>query len=478
MAMIIPKYEDLSMLVVGDLMLDRYWHGTTNRISPEAPVPVVHVTEVDERPGGAGNVALNLRALGCKVFLLGLIGQDSAGLSLETCLRKEGVECYFQHVPDRPTITKLRVLGRNQQLIRLDFEQDFQAVGKDTLITSFQQILPQVDAVIFSDYGKGILAVIKEMIQLARMQGKLTFVDPKNKDFSYYRSSTLITPNLKEFEEVVGPCLGENDIVTKAQLLIAQHNLNGLLVTRGEEGMSLIHSNNPPLHLRAHASEVYDVSGAGDTVISVVAASIAANHDFVSACTLANMAAGIVVRKLGVTPISIPELRRSLQRFHGSDLGILQEDDLIISIEDARAHGEKIVMTNGCFDLLHAGHIAYLEEAKSFGDRLIVAVNDDASVGRLKGRDRPINSLRNRMKLLSALRCIDWVVSFSEDTPERLIHRVMPDILVKGGDYALNEIAGAKKVLENGGDVKIIDFVDGHSTSLTIQKIKGEKICL
>lgn len=474
----IPKYEDITVLVVGDIMLDRYWHGETNRISPEAPVPVVHVQGIEERPGGGANVALNLRDLGCKVLLLGMIGDDDAGNSLENCLQKKDIECHLQRIQGHPTITKLRVLGRNQQLIRLDFEQNFYNVAKKSLTASFEKCLAKADVVIFSDYAKGSLANIKDMIQAAKKQNKMTFVDPKNNDFSPYQHSTIITPNLKEFQQVVGHCHSEDELVDKARQLIAHHDLQALLVTRGEEGMSLILPNQPAQHLRAHASEVYDVSGAGDTVISVLAASTAAGCNFETASLLANVAAGIVVRKLGVATVSVPELRRALQRFNGSDLGILQEDDLVIAMEDARAHGEKIVMTNGCFDILHAGHITYLEEAKSQGDRLIVAVNDDASVKRLKGNQRPINTLQDRMILLSALRCVDWVVSFSEDTPERLIARVLPDVLVKGGDYQIPDIAGSKQVLENGGEVKILSFVDGHSTTAMIQRMKEEQLCM
>lgn len=477
MTISIPKYENITVMVVGDLMLDRYWHGATNRISPEAPVPVVHVKDIEDRPGGAGNVALNLRGLGCRVILLGMVGTDTVGDSLEQCLSNAGVECHLQRVPDRPTITKLRVLGRNQQLIRLDFEESFAHIAKDLLLSQFVQHLPHADVVIFSDYGKGITTAMRQMIKASSNAGKLTFVDPKNKDFNHYNSSTIITPNLKEFEEVVGPCLSENDIVTKGELLVSQYNLDAILVTRGEDGMTLIQKNKPALHLKAHASEVYDVSGAGDTVISVLAASVAAGQDLGNSARLANVAAGVVVRKLGVTPISVPELRRSVQRYHGCDLGILSEEDLLVAIADAHAHGEKIVMTNGCFDILHAGHIAYLEEAKSLGHRLIIAVNDDNSVSRLKGMHRPINSLHSRMVLLSALRCVDWVVPFSEDTPERLISRILPDILVKGGDYQIPQIAGSKQVLANGGDVKILMFVEGHSTTAMIDKIRGEEEC-
>jgi D-beta-D-heptose 7-phosphate kinase/D-beta-D-heptose 1-phosphate adenosyltransferase len=474
----IPPYEDRTILVVGDIMLDKYCRGVTDRISPEAPVPIVQVNSIEERPGGAANVAFNLRSLGCRVILLGIIGSDSTGESLVNCLKKAGIDCRLQFIADLPTITKLRVLGRNQQLIRLDFEETFNKVSKSFLLAEFKAALPSADAVIFSDYGKGTLSAIQEMIQTARRANLPIFVDPKNKDFSNYREASVITPNLKEFEQVVGHCASESDLVSKAQLLIAQTNLKALLITRGEEGLSLVFSDQPALHLRAHASEVYDVSGAGDTVISLLAATYASGCDLRTASEIANIAAGLVVRKLGVATVSVPELRRALQRYHHSDLGILKEEDLIIAVQDAKAHGERIVMTNGCFDLLHVGHITYLEAAKSLGDRLIVAVNDDCSVQRLKGKGRPINKLPERMVLLCALRCVDWVVPFSEDTPESLIAKVLPDILVKGGDYTVREIAGGRHVLENGGTVRTLNFVKGHSSSLIIKRIQEEETCL
>lgn len=476
--MTLPKFEDVTILVVGDLMLDKYWHGATNRISPEAPVPVVHVQDIDERAGGAANVALNLKSLGCKTLLLGMVGNDQAGHVLEKSLCDADVDCHIQRVADQLTITKLRVMGRNQQLIRLDFEQDFSHISKQALLKQFEMLLPKSDVIIFSDYGKGTLTAIKEMISLAKRYEKRVFVDPKSTDFYCYRNATIITPNLKEFKQVVGDCQTDTELATKAQSLIAQYNLQALLVTRGEEGMSLIMPTLPPVHLKAHSSEVYDVSGAGDTVISVLAASIAAGCDFQIASEIANTAAGIVVRKSGVATVTIPELRRALKRYQGCDLGILSEEDVLVAIEDARAHGEKIVMTNGCFDILHAGHITYLEEAKSLGDRLIVAVNSDASVQLLKGNARPVNKLEDRMKILCALRCVDWVVSFREETPERLITRILPDVLVKGGDYQIPDIAGSQQVLANGGAVKILSFVEGYSTTSLIQKMKEEEICL
>ncbi len=470
----IPPFENVRVLIVGDVMLDRYWHGTALRISPEAPVPVVHVNELEERPGGAGNVALNLAALGCKVTLLTIVGQDSEANSLETQLQKAGVNCVFHHLSGFPTITKLRVIGRNQQLMRLDFEQALDALRAHNLLPLFREQIQQTEVLILSDYGKGTLHHAQSIIAAARQAGVPILVDPKSRDFSKYRGATVVTPNQKEFEDVVGPCADQSELIAKGYGLMRDCELSSLLVTQGEHGMTLLQEGEPPLHLPTRAREVYDVTGAGDTVISVLAASLAAGEPLSSAASLANSAAGIVIRKLGAATVSVPELRRALQRQQGSEFGVLTEDELMVAVEDARAHHEKIVMTNGCFDILHAGHIQYLEQAKELGQRLIIAVNDDASVRRLKGSTRPINHLKERMSVLSALRVVDWVVSFSEDTPERLIQRVTPDILVKGGDYQPRDIAGGAHVIAQGGTVEILPFRQGCSTSAIIDKARTE----
>lgn len=476
MTLSLPDFTKVKVVVLGDVMLDRYWHGATDRISPEAPVPVVHVQDMQERPGGAGNVALNLRALGCDVRLLGMVGDDSAGERLEEELRSAGVFCHFQRVPSLPTTSKLRVLGRHQQLIRLDFEQSFQGVDPSSLLDQCQSQFAEADVVILSDYGKGTLQHVQSIIQLAKRMKKTVLVDPKGRDFSRYYGATIITPNLKEFEAIVGPSRSEKAIEENAFALMKEHYFEAVLITRGEHGMSFIQTNQEPLHVPARAQEVYDVTGAGDTVISTLAASIAAGASFSDAVCLANTAAGISVTKLGSATVTVPELRRVLQRQENSELGVLTESELMVTVADARAHNETIVMTNGCFDILHIGHITYLQQAKALGTRLIVAVNDDESVARLKGPTRPINSLENRMSMLAALRVVDWVVPFSEDTPERLITRVLPDILVKGGDYEVDKIAGSRAVIANGGSVRILTFVDGHSTSNMLKKIREEEL--
>lgn len=471
----IPSFASAQVLVVGDVMLDRYWHGATSRISPEAPVPVVHVGESEERPGGAGNVALNIAALGAHPQVLGITGQDEAADSLQRCLEGAGVECRFARLAGVPTVTKLRVISRHQQLIRLDFEDGFAALEADPLLADFGAQLATTGVVVLSDYGKGTLRSIQDFIRQGRAAGKAVLVDPKGQDFNRYRGATLITPNLAEFEAVVGHCANEAELVDKGMALIQDCDLDALLVTRGEQGMTLLAAGQPELHLPAQAREVFDVTGAGDTVISVLAAALAAGERLPVATALANIAAGIVVAKLGTAAVSVPELRRALQAGQEAGCGVMTEAQLLIAVEDARAHGEGIVMTNGCFDILHAGHVSYLAEAKRRGDRLIVAVNEDASVARLKGEGRPVNGVERRMAVLAALESVDWVVPFSEDTPERLICSVLPDLLVKGGDYRPEQIAGHDCVTANGGEVVVLGFEDGCSTSEIIEAIRGSE---
>lgn len=472
MTFTIPDFKSTKVVVVGDVMLDRYWHGTANRISPEAPVPVVHVQQLRECPGGAGNVALNLHELGVDVRLFGMIGDDAAGEAVQKQLQDAKIHTYLQKVKGIPTVTKLRVIGRNQQLIRLDFETGFHRVNPDQIVAEIEPHLLEADALIISDYGKGVLSYVHTLIDMATERQVPVLVDPKNRDFSVYRGATMLTPNLKELEAAMGPCHDEASIISKAEKVMRDDGIEAVLVTRGENGMSLVQGTSEPRHFKAHAREVYDVTGAGDTVIAVLGAALAARADLGNAVMLANTAAGIAVGRLGATTVTVPEIRRALQRYLESDVGMLTEQELLVAVSDARAHGESIVMTNGCFDILHSGHVHYLEQAKALGKRLVVAVNDDASCARLKGQGRPIVPLEQRMSVLSALRSVDWVVPFSEDTPARLIANVMPDVLVKGGDYHGTEIAGANKVKEAGGRVEILDFIEGCSSSEIIKKIQ------
>ncbi|MCI5107493.1 MAG: bifunctional D-glycero-beta-D-manno-heptose-7-phosphate kinase/D-glycero-beta-D-manno-heptose 1-phosphate adenylyltransferase HldE [Pseudomonadales bacterium] len=467
-----PPFQDARLLVIGDVMLDRYWHGAANRVSPEAPVPVVKVSNREDRPGGAGNVALNLAALGSATSLLGVVGDDDTGRDLLSRLNAAGVFCDFLVSPDKPTITKLRVIAQHQQLIRVDFEQTFDADDVRDLQARSEALMDGVGAVILSDYAKGALQDVQSLIQLARGKGIPVIVDPKGTDFSRYRGATLITPNLNELEAVVGPCEHEDDLVNKGLKMLSDLQLEALLVTRGEHGMTLIRPDSPELHLPARAQEVFDVTGAGDTVISVLAASLAAGDDLADATALANLAAGLVVGKLGTAAISGPELRRAILAEQGSGRGVMSAEQLQIAVQDARDHGEKIVFTNGCFDIIHAGHVGYLAEARKYGDRLIVAINDDDSVRRLKGSGRPINPVERRMAVLAGLEAVDWVVCFSEDTPESLLQALRPEVLVKGGDYSIDQVVGGEFVQSYGGEVKVLEFLDNCSTSAIVDKMK------
>lgn len=464
------RFDTAPVLVVGDVMLDRYWHGPTQRISPEAPVPIVKVEQVEDRPGGAGNVALNLAALGAPAWLVGVTGNDEGADSLRQPLEAAGVYCAFQECPGQPTIIKLRVMSRHQQLIRVDFEERFDTDG-EALAAQVATLLDKVNVMVLSDYGKGALVNHQRLIELARQRGVPVLADPKGTDFSLYRGATLITPNLAELEAVVGHCTSEQELVEKGWALMEELELEGLLVTRSEQGMTLLRRDSAPLHLPARAREVFDVTGAGDTVISTLAATLAAGADYPLAVALANLAAGIVVGKMGTASVSAPELRRAVQREQGSERGVLGVEQLLVAIEDARAHGERIVFTNGCFDILHAGHVGYLEQARQLGDRLIVAVNSDASVRRLKGDGRPINPVERRMTVLAGLESVDWVVCFEDDTPEALLTRLRPDILVKGGDYRKEQVVGWEIVESYGGEVRSLDFLDNCSTTAIVQKI-------
>ncbi len=460
--------------VVGDVMLDRYWRGSSDRLSPEAPVPVVRVTGREDRAGGAANVALNIIALGAPCSLLGIVGEDEAGAKLEGLLRDKGIAPDFIHTREHPTITKLRVLSRNQQLLRLDFEDSLSDLPGQLLLDSYKKTIVDSDVIIASDYGKGTLSYIHDLIKAANAYGKKVLIDPKGTDFEKYRGAYMLTPNMKEFEAVAGKCLNEADLERRAMSLIELCELGSLLVTRSEDGMSLFRPGHAAVHLPTHAREVYDVTGAGDTVIATLAAALATGCEVTDACDLANRAAGIVVGKVGTSTVTPDEL---LEDLRGADAslspGVVSEDELAKEVKKLQQRGKRIVMTNGCFDILHKGHVSYLKRARALGDRLIVAVNTDNSVSKLKGPTRPIVPLEARMELLAALDCVDFVVPFDEDTPQRLIAKILPDVLVKGGDYKIEQIAGHVEVLANGGQVLVLPFVDGFSTSNIVNKIKA-----
>lgn len=472
-------FKKIKVLIVGDVMLDQYWHGGTSRISPEAPVPVVHVNHMDERPGGGANVAIGVSALGAKPYLLGLVGHDEEANRLESLLVNQGVESKLVRVSNHKTITKLRVLSRNQQVIRLDMEEPFvletDSVGS-SLKDTYERALNEIDVVILSDYGKGTLSNSVELIKLARSKGVPVVVDPKSQDFSVYHGASVLTPNLKEFEAVVGKCETDDILVERAFQVLSDYDIGALVVTRSSKGLSVINANGTVTHISAMAREVHDVTGAGDTVISVLGVGVASGMTVAQAANLGNIAAGIAVGRLGAVTVSAHELELALGEDKNVPTGIMDEKTLLSAIRMSKARGEKIVFTNGCFDILHSGHVMYLEQAKKHGDRLVIAVNSDESVSRLKGDQRPINSLEDRMSVLNGLKSVDWVVPFTEDTPTRLITEIMPDILAKGGDYQdINALPGAKEVLSWGGQVHCLDLKEGCSTTRIIDSILSEK---
>jgi D-beta-D-heptose 7-phosphate kinase / D-beta-D-heptose 1-phosphate adenosyltransferase len=468
-----PEFNAARIIVIGDVMLDRYWSGQATRISPEAPVPVVKVKSVEDRIGGAANVALNIAKLGGQVTLLGVIGDDAEGEIVQRLLEAEGVVCDFVVEKSLRSICKLRVMAQHQQLIRLDFEDTPIQFDQVALRTALKRHLAEHDVVVFSDYGKGTLVEVASFISDAKQAGVKALVDPKGVDYSQYAEADLITPNLSELKAVVGACQDEQQLIDKGRALLAQYQIPTLLLTRGEAGMTLIEADQ--VHsIPAKAKDVFDVTGAGDTVIAVMALCVSLQLPLVESMYLANLAGGIVVGKLGTSTVSLQELTRAMHGARDSFYGVVAEDELAKLFARARAHNEKIIMTNGCFDLLHAGHVAYLEQAKALGDRLCVAVNSDASVKQLKGESRPINALKERMAVLAALACVDWVVDFTEETPERLYCKLLPDVIVKGGDYSAEQVVGGDCVIKAGGEVKILQFVDGQSTTAMINKAKGE----
>ena len=480
----LPPFGPVRVLVVGDVMLDRYCEGQANRISPEAPVPAVRVQREFDRLGGAANVALNVKTLGAQCALLGIVGKDPSGQSVAKMLTSVGIQNLLQIDEQGITTQKLRVLARGQQMIRLDFEERASDTAAKAVETAFASACKNADIVVLSDYAKGSLQHCKAMIATATQLGIPVVVDPKGADFSKYQGATLLTPNLSEFSAVAGECHDDTQITSRAQAMCESLQLNAMLVTRSEKGMSLIEvSKTSPqktgttqsLHLPTAAKEVFDVTGAGDTVVATLAAALGAGMNLQEATALSNVAAGIAVAKVGTAAVTFQELQRELAATNkgSSAHKLCSAEQLISEVAQLKAMGKTVVMTNGCFDILHPGHIEYLERARALGDALVLALNSDRSVRQLKGPSRPVNTLPTRARMLSALSCVDMVTEFDEETPESLIASVLPSILVKGGDYAIDQIAGAKQVQAAGGQVLVLDFLDGHSTTQLIQKIKA-----
>ncbi len=465
-------FSQSKILVVGDVMLDQYWTGRAGRISPEAPVPVVKVGGEEVRAGGAANVALNIAALGATAHLMGVVGDDHYAKQLEELLDKAGVG-YDWSLSDSGTICKLRVLSHHQQLIRMDFENPVPQQPAQNLAQQVAQQVGDYDVLVISDYAKGALQFVEPMIAAAGAANVPVFIDPKGLDFSRYQGATLIKPNQGEFESIVGECAETERLVAKAESLIDELQLQALLVTRSEHGMALVSHNEKPYLLKSQAQEVFDVTGAGDTVMAALATGYASGMTLQNAVHLANQAASVVVRKVGTSTVSKAELDEAIKAsMRHQGYVAMNEDELLELVQMAQNNGERVVITNGCFDLLHSGHVRYLNEAAKLGERLIVAVNSDESVQILKGSSRPIVPLQGRMELLSALNCVDWVVPFSEETPERLICKLKPDVLVKGGDYKPEEIAGSKCIWDNGGQVEVLSFWDGFSTTNIVERIQ------
>ncbi|TMP81519.1 bifunctional heptose 7-phosphate kinase/heptose 1-phosphate adenyltransferase [Pseudoalteromonas phenolica] len=472
------KLSQAKILVVGDVMLDRYWHGDTGRISPEAPVPVVKVSKLEDKAGGAANVAKNIAYLDGQVSLLGIIGNDDNGSSLQELLKSEKINSQLITQDDAPTIAKMRVISRHQQVVRLDLEETFLEAHSELLLHKLTKIVDDYDVVLFSDYNKGSLARISEMIQVTKAAGKTVLVDPKSKQLADYRGADFITPNLNEYSAAGGIKGDEQVLADCARKIIDNCGIGAMLLTRSEQGMSLI-TPSEKHDFAAQVLEVSDVTGAGDTVIATLAVMLGTGMPAKQAVEIANVAAGLVVAKLGAATVSPEELSAKLTQYlrETGEQYQAPTQEILHHIELARQRGEKIVFTNGCFDILHAGHVRYLAQAKARGDKLVVGLNNDASISRLKGPERPINPLDERATVIGSLASVDWVIPFGaveeNDTPAKLIEQVKPDVLVKGGDYKVEEIAGADFVLANGGTVEVLEFVNGCSTSNVIKKIQS-----
>lgn len=471
------KIQNLKIAVIGDVMLDRYFYGEVKRISPEAPVPITKINRISSVLGGAANVAANLAHLECKVFMGGVTGDDENRQLLEKMMAEAGID-YSGLVksPHRKTITKLRVLGGQQQMLRLDFEETGDLVPDEiiSLRAWLENLLDNgLDGIIVSDYAKGVCS--DDFCQWVIAQGKAygipVLIDPKGADWTKYRGCDFITPNLKEMCEAAG-CQRENEdeaVVAMAMAAKDKFQIKNVVVTRSERGMTLV-NNEEIIHSPAAAIEVFDVSGAGDTVAAALLVAAAGKLELSDAVYMANRAAGIVVAKVGTYPVHREELLKDLmteERKQGKGYRTQSWEEIAALARNWKACGERVVFTNGCFDILHVGHVTYLEKARNLGKHLIVGLNTDASVRRLKGETRPLVHELDRARVLAALACVDAVVLFDQDTPTELIEQIRPDILVKGGDYTPEQVAGR----EYAGEVRIIDFEDGYSTTGVVEKI-------
>lgn len=468
------------LLVVGDLMLDEYLKGQAERISPEAPVPVVRVHETEQRPGGAANVMNNLRQLGCPVKALGFVGDDGAGRELVGLLAAAGVEIAgIQFLPGRQTTCKTRILSNHQQMLRFDREETYRlsAAQEHRLLQQAELIAADCQAILLSDYLKGGLtaALIRGLIALGRRLEIPVIIDPKGSDYQRYAGASLLTPNRREAQLASGIEISDAASLQRAGRWLREHcQLPHLVITRSEEGMSIF-SDSGEIHLPTEAREVFDVTGAGDTVLALLGFGLAAGLSLEESARLANCAAGVVVGKVGTSTVNRDELLLALRRYaRADDEKILSAETLAPLLRSEQMRNRQIVFTNGCFDLLHVGHVKYLQKAKELGDLLVLGLNSDASIRRLKGEKRPLIGQEERAHILAALNCVDYLVVFDEETPYELIRRLQPDILVKGGDYTDKDVIGRDLVEARGGRVELIHFVDGKSTTNIIEKILAQ----
>lgn len=479
----LEQFSRSRILVVGDVMLDRYLWGEVQRISPEAPVPVFQIKRKSEVPGGAGNVVSNLAGLGGSVTVIGVCGNDPRGERLSRLLNNGRVEAHILVDPKRPTVTKTRAVSHGQQLLRLD-EEEVAPIGEDietSIIELVEATLPLCTAVILSDYGKGLLRgekLPRFVIDFAKERRVPVIVDPKGKDWERYQGATCVTPNVKELEAVHGNAVADKEVLVQAMgSILDKYDLTWLVVTRGPLGVCLMSRDSAPIFVPALARQVYDLSGAGDTVIATLGLAVGAGLTFPDAAKLANLAAGIVVAKVGTQPINLLELQASLETTGVDAMATDSTRKLaslgaaIIQVDAWKASGQKVVVTNGCFDLLHPGHIHLLTQAKNLGDRLVVAVNSDDSVRRLKGPRRPILAERDRVSLLASLHCVDLVLLFDADTPEDLLKALKPHVLVKGADYKPEQVVGRQIVEAHGGQVQLVPLLTGYSTTAITKRM-------
>lgn len=451
-------------------MIDRYIYGSSSRLSPEAPVPVLNSIKEQNRLGGAANVARNLRHLGGMCTLFTLVGDDDDSKLIAEMLDEKGIDYEFSIDKSRQTTVKSRIISNGQQLVRVDYETKKPFLHKAVWYEKLEKKLKTAEIVIISDYAKGCISECQRIIDLCLKQNVPIIVDPKGASFNKYSHATLLTQNEAEIAEVIGHTSSEEDLRVKVFQLILELGLGALLLTRSEKGMTLFHSNEV-INFKARTREVIDVTGAGDTVIAALATFMANGSSLEDATYRANVAAGIVVGKHGTSAVTLDEINLEIDGNVRSK--VMDQDALERVIATWKENGETVVFTNGCFDILHVGHADYLSKAKSLGSKLIVFVNSDHSVKRLKGHERPINNEEQRMKLLASLHCVDAVCVFTEDTPEKIYNRLIPDILVKGGDYETSEIVGASVTTQNGGKVVTIPIEYQTSTSALITRLNS-----